>query len=213
MAGYREQGFTALKMKVGASLREDVERVRAVREAIGHDCELMLDANMAWDVAEAGRRLRSLEPFDLAWLEEPLPPHDVAGLRGAPARHADPARGGRDALHAARVRALLLEPRDPDPAARRDPARGDGLAPGRRGLARLRPSARAALRPRDPRPSSLLDTERARARVPSDLRAAARDAARGSRWGRADRPSRRATGCGSPPRSSRRTGSRRGRSS
>jgi L-alanine-DL-glutamate epimerase-like enolase superfamily enzyme len=79
MAGYREQGFTALKMKVGASLREDVERVRAVREAIGDDCELMLDANMAWHVAEAGRRLRSFEPFDLAWLEEPLPPYDVAG--------------------------------------------------------------------------------------------------------------------------------------
>jgi L-alanine-DL-glutamate epimerase-like enolase superfamily enzyme len=79
MAGYRAQGFSALKMKVGASLRDDVERVRAVREAIGDGCELMVDANMAWDVAEAGRRLRALEPFGLAWLEEPLPPHDVAG--------------------------------------------------------------------------------------------------------------------------------------
>ena len=79
MAGYRDEGFRALKMKVGAPLREDVERVRAVREAIGDECELMVDANMAWDVAEAGRRLRALEPFGLAWLEEPLPPHDVAG--------------------------------------------------------------------------------------------------------------------------------------
>jgi L-alanine-DL-glutamate epimerase-like enolase superfamily enzyme len=79
MAGYRAQGFSALKLKVGAPLREDVERVRAVRDAIGDDCELMVDANMAWDVAEAGRRLRALEPFGLAWLEEPLPPHDIAG--------------------------------------------------------------------------------------------------------------------------------------
>jgi L-alanine-DL-glutamate epimerase-like enolase superfamily enzyme len=79
MAEYREQGFSALKMKVGKPLREDVERVRAVREAIGGDCELMVDANMAWDVAEAARRLRSLEQFELAWLEEPLPPHDVPG--------------------------------------------------------------------------------------------------------------------------------------
>jgi L-alanine-DL-glutamate epimerase-like enolase superfamily enzyme len=79
MADYRAQGFSALKMKVGKLLREDVERVRAVREAIGSDCELMVDANMAWDVAEAGRRLRALELFELAWLEEPLPPHDVAG--------------------------------------------------------------------------------------------------------------------------------------
>ena len=44
MADYRAQGFGALKMKVGKSLREDVERVRAVREAIGDDCELMVDA-------------------------------------------------------------------------------------------------------------------------------------------------------------------------
>jgi L-alanine-DL-glutamate epimerase-like enolase superfamily enzyme len=66
-------------MKVGASLREDVERVRAVREAVGDGCELMVDANMAWDVAEAGRRLRALEPLGPAWLEEPLPPHDVDG--------------------------------------------------------------------------------------------------------------------------------------
>jgi L-alanine-DL-glutamate epimerase-like enolase superfamily enzyme len=54
MSGYRAEGFRAVKLKVGKSLREDVERVRAVREAIGDDCELMVDANMAWDLAEAG---------------------------------------------------------------------------------------------------------------------------------------------------------------
>jgi L-alanine-DL-glutamate epimerase-like enolase superfamily enzyme len=80
MAAFRVQGFAALKMKVGKSLREDVERVRAVRDAIGADCALMVDANMAWDLAEAARRLRALESFDLSWLEEPLPPHDVAGF-------------------------------------------------------------------------------------------------------------------------------------
>jgi L-alanine-DL-glutamate epimerase-like enolase superfamily enzyme len=79
MAGYADEGFQALKLKLGRPLREDVDRVRAVREAVGDDCELMVDANMAWDVAEAGRRLRALERFGLAWLEEPLPPHDVAG--------------------------------------------------------------------------------------------------------------------------------------
>ena len=80
MAGYHAQGFGAVKMKVGKSLHEDAERVRAVREAVGDDCELMVDANMAWDVAEARRRLRALEPFAPAWLEEPLPPHDVEGF-------------------------------------------------------------------------------------------------------------------------------------
>ena len=76
---FREQGFSAVKMKVGGPLRADVERVRAVREAIGPDCDLMLDANMAWDVGEAARRVRSFEPFDVYWLEEPLPPDDVLG--------------------------------------------------------------------------------------------------------------------------------------
>jgi L-alanine-DL-glutamate epimerase-like enolase superfamily enzyme len=80
MAGYRAEGFGAVKMKVGKPLHEDVERVRAVREAIGGACELYVDANMAWDVAEAGRRLRAFEPFGIGWLEEPLPPHDVDGF-------------------------------------------------------------------------------------------------------------------------------------
>ena len=78
-AAFRARGFSALKMKVGGRLRDDVERVRAVRHAVGDGCELMVDANMAWDVAEAARRLRAFEPFELAWLEEPLPPHDVEG--------------------------------------------------------------------------------------------------------------------------------------
>jgi L-alanine-DL-glutamate epimerase-like enolase superfamily enzyme len=79
MGGFRDAGFTMMKMKVGGPFREDVERVRAVRGAVGDDCELMVDANMAWDVAEAARRVRAFEPFDVYWLEEPLAPHDVAG--------------------------------------------------------------------------------------------------------------------------------------
>jgi L-alanine-DL-glutamate epimerase-like enolase superfamily enzyme len=79
MAGFRDAGYGAVKMKVGGPFRDDLERVAAVREAIGDGCELMLDANMAWDAAEAGRRLRALEPFGIAWLEEPLAPHDVEG--------------------------------------------------------------------------------------------------------------------------------------
>jgi L-alanine-DL-glutamate epimerase-like enolase superfamily enzyme len=79
MSGFRDAGFTMMKMKVGGPFREDVDRVRAVRGAVGDDCDLMVDANMAWDVAEAARRARAFEPFDVYWLEEPLAPHDVAG--------------------------------------------------------------------------------------------------------------------------------------
>jgi L-alanine-DL-glutamate epimerase-like enolase superfamily enzyme len=53
--------------------------VRAVREAVGPDVELMLDANGAYDAATAIRVARQLEPLDIAWLEEPVPPDDVSG--------------------------------------------------------------------------------------------------------------------------------------
>ncbi len=73
-------GFRAIKMKVGrARLREDVDRVRAMRERLGPDFPLMVDANMRWSVDEAIRAARALQPFDLVWLEEPTSPDDVAG--------------------------------------------------------------------------------------------------------------------------------------
>jgi len=74
------RGFRAIKMKVGRpSLREDVERVRAMREHLGPDFPLMADANMRWSVDEAIRAARALTPFDLVWLEEPTIPDDVPG--------------------------------------------------------------------------------------------------------------------------------------
>ena len=73
-------GFRAIKMKVGRpSLRDDLERVRAVRELLGPDVPLMVDANMRWSADEAIRASRALAEFDLVWLEEPTVPEDVAG--------------------------------------------------------------------------------------------------------------------------------------
>jgi D-galactarolactone cycloisomerase len=72
MTGYRELGYGAVKMKVGGlAVAEDVERVRAVREALP-DCELMLDANSAYSVPEAIAAARAFEPFEIRWLEEPV---------------------------------------------------------------------------------------------------------------------------------------------
>jgi L-alanine-DL-glutamate epimerase-like enolase superfamily enzyme len=80
MQGYLDQGYRAVKMKVGRDeAEEDVERVAAVRKLIGPRVALMVDANLKWTVAEALRRATRLEPFDLAWLEEPLPSEDVGG--------------------------------------------------------------------------------------------------------------------------------------
>ncbi len=74
------RGFRAIKMKVGrAALREDVERVRAVRAHLGPDVPLMADANMRWSVDEAIRAARALRDQDLVWLEEPTIPDDVPG--------------------------------------------------------------------------------------------------------------------------------------
>jgi len=72
------EGYTALKMKVGKpDPREDVRRVRAVRETIGNDVLLMVDANQSWDLMTASVWGRKLEEFDLTWLEEPLHPDDI----------------------------------------------------------------------------------------------------------------------------------------
>jgi L-alanine-DL-glutamate epimerase-like enolase superfamily enzyme len=71
-------GYKAAKIKVGKDcLEEDVERVAAVRRAVP-DLPLMVDANQGWTLPEAVRRIRSLQRFDLVWVEEPLLVDDVA---------------------------------------------------------------------------------------------------------------------------------------
>ena len=80
MTHFVDAGYRAVKMKVGgASLAEDVERVRAARDAVGPDVKLMIDANNAWNAAEAIRFGRAVERYDLTWFEEPCWPDDLAG--------------------------------------------------------------------------------------------------------------------------------------
>ncbi|GAB3395769.1 L-talarate/galactarate dehydratase [Humibacter soli] len=80
------RGIRGIKIKVGQpDAREDLRRVRAVREALGEDVPLMVDANQQWDRPTAIRMGRALEEFGLVWIEEPLDAYDAAG-------HADLAR-------------------------------------------------------------------------------------------------------------------------
>jgi L-alanine-DL-glutamate epimerase-like enolase superfamily enzyme len=73
-------GFQAIKMKVGRDkLSEDVARVAAMREHLGADFPLMVDANMRWTADEAIRAARAFLPYDLTWLEEPVIPEDYQG--------------------------------------------------------------------------------------------------------------------------------------
>ncbi len=80
MLGYVEQGATAVKMKIGAvSLREDERRVAAVRDAIGDEVDLLVDANNAYVTADAVRMARILESYDAFWFEEPVSPDNMRG--------------------------------------------------------------------------------------------------------------------------------------
>lgn len=73
-------GHSRVKIKVGLpSLDQDVERVAAVRRIIGPGGRLMVDANQLWDLPAARRAARALAPFDIFWLEEPLPAEDTRG--------------------------------------------------------------------------------------------------------------------------------------
>jgi L-fuconate dehydratase len=72
-------GWTHFKVKVGASAEDDDRRVALVREEIGPDRTLMIDANQRWDVAEAIERVTALARYRLWWIEEPTSPDDVLG--------------------------------------------------------------------------------------------------------------------------------------
>jgi L-fuconate dehydratase len=72
-------GWTHFKVKVGGHPADDVRRVRLVREVIGPDLTLMVDANQQWGVDEAIARMRDLAPFRPLWIEEPTSPDDVLG--------------------------------------------------------------------------------------------------------------------------------------
>jgi L-alanine-DL-glutamate epimerase-like enolase superfamily enzyme len=77
-----DQGYTALKMKVGmADTREDLRRVEAIRNAIPDSASLMVDANQKWDLAQAKQAMRLFGQLDLSWVEEPLHPDDIKAHR------------------------------------------------------------------------------------------------------------------------------------
>ncbi|WP_133645224.1 mandelate racemase/muconate lactonizing enzyme family protein [Paraburkholderia flava] len=79
MASYVEMGFKAVKMKAGRlSPREEEARVRAAREAVGPEVELMLDINNGWtDATEALQYVRRIEQYDPYFIEEPFSPDDI----------------------------------------------------------------------------------------------------------------------------------------
>ncbi|HDL7203233.1 TPA: fuconate dehydratase [Yersinia enterocolitica] len=72
-------GWTYLKQKVGADIEQDIRRATILREELGWDYKLMMDANQIWDVDQAVENMRRLAAFDPWWIEEPTSPDDILG--------------------------------------------------------------------------------------------------------------------------------------
>ena len=75
----KEEGFKHMKMKVGSDLDDDLRRAAIIREEIGDDLKLMMDANQKWDVPEAIANMEQLAKYNPWWIEEPTSPDDVLG--------------------------------------------------------------------------------------------------------------------------------------
>src|SRR3954453_20570124 len=73
------QGWSHMKMKVGGALEDDLRRAALIREEIGPDRFLMMDANQVWDVEQAIAHTKRLAEFDPWWMEEPTSPDDILG--------------------------------------------------------------------------------------------------------------------------------------
>jgi D-galactarolactone cycloisomerase len=78
-----ERGYRALKLRVGDSVRRDLERVAAVRKAFGEDLVILTDANTGYTLADARAAMPGLDAHGVGWLEEPFPAHDYRSYREA----------------------------------------------------------------------------------------------------------------------------------
>jgi L-alanine-DL-glutamate epimerase-like enolase superfamily enzyme len=73
------QGFKKIKVKIGLGVETDYENIKAIRQGVGADIGIMLDANCGFSTEEALRLGAKLEPLDIRWYEEPVLPHDLEG--------------------------------------------------------------------------------------------------------------------------------------
>ncbi len=126
--GYVKQGFSAMKQRLGVDPRTDIQLVKSVREAVGKDVELMVDALTSWNpvaVEDWSARerilasrpgslcaleiIRRLEQYDLTWIEEPLPPDDLEGIAQLAASVDTPIAIGENVFTKYEFRDVLLK--------------------------------------------------------------------------------------------------------
>ena len=71
--GFKNEGFPAIKIKLGTTMEADVARIKAIREAVGMDYPMRIDANQGWDVVTAIKTLKALDKYNIEHCEEPIP--------------------------------------------------------------------------------------------------------------------------------------------
>ena len=102
-------GFSAIKLKLGFGIDDDVRLCAAARKAIGSGIRIMVDANHAYDALGAIQLGRLIQPYDIAWFEEPVPPEDLAGYREVKAALDIPIAGGEAEFTRWGFRPLIAE--------------------------------------------------------------------------------------------------------
>jgi L-alanine-DL-glutamate epimerase-like enolase superfamily enzyme len=78
---YREEGFLALKVKIGLDPKQDVERIKEIREVTGEEIIIRVDANQGYDVSPALEVIKKIEPYNIEQIEQPVKWDDLEGLR------------------------------------------------------------------------------------------------------------------------------------
>lgn len=105
-------GFDTIKTKVGTGFSEDIKRIRLIREAVGDDVKIRVDANQAWNAKEAVRIIERLNEYNIELVEQPVPYHDIAGLEyvtkhtSVPIMSDESAFNSKDALRLVERRAV-----------------------------------------------------------------------------------------------------------
>lgn len=95
---YKELGFTGVKMKIALPRAQELKRVQAVREALGNDIELMVDANHGYNLYDAQWLAKEFEGLGISWFEEPISPHDLKGYADLRTKTSIPLAGGENAF-------------------------------------------------------------------------------------------------------------------
>ena len=158
---YVKQGYKAIKMQVAHvhTPAQDLDNVRRMREALGPDIDIMIDVNMGWSADVAIEMGRKFEPYNIYWLEEPVPADDFAGYQRIAAALDMRIVGGETHFTRYDLRPFFTKSLSADPAARPDARRHDGSAQDRSARRHLGHHHCTASVPRTERASVGLDPE------------------------------------------------------